>query len=531
MTASSVGNHMTEKSKILWVDDEVELLRSHILFLETKGYDVTSVNNGTDAVESVRGERYDLVLLDEQMPGMDGIETLERIKQTAPEVPVVMVTKSEEEHMMEEALGGQISDYLTKPVNPSQILLTIKRLLERSQLRTAKISRDYLQAFSQITHSLMNPLNHAEWVDLYRKLVHYALELEGDEGARQILADQYREANRTFGRFIEDRYPEWIGHVDGPPDENRPVLSHEVISRYVLPHVARRKPVILLVIDCMRYDQWLVFERLLYPLFDIEKDFHYSILPTATPYARNAIFSGLLPRDIARCYPDVQESHEGNEHSLNRHEERFLRDQLKRRGLEPKVRYEKLIGTKDGRNFARRAAEFARQDLGAVVVNFVDILAHSRSDSAVLREIAPDERAYRALTQTWFEHSWLLQAFHEFANMDATLVVTADHGAVRSLHATEVHGDRTTSTALRYKYGRRLKCNEKHAIFVRHPETYGLPRQGSHTNYIIAKEDFYFVYPTNFHRYQNLYRDTMQHGGASLEEMILPVATMRPRGR
>ena len=520
---------MANEPRILWADDEIDLLRPHILFLESKGYRVTSVSNGSDAVERVREERYDVVLLDEQMPGMGGLETLSEIKQISPEVPVVMVTKSEEEHLMEEALGGQISDYLTKPVNPSQILLTCKRLLERQRLRTEKVSQNYLQSFNQITLSLMNPLSHAEWVDVYLKLVRYDIELEGDEAARQILEDQYREANRAFGRFVEEVYPAWIEDVGRPPDEHRPALSHEVVPRFVLPHLKQRKPVIFFVIDCMRYDQWLEFERLLYPIFDIDKQFYYSILPTATPYARNAIFSGLLPREIARRYPRVWSEGEDDEYSRNRNEEEFLQDLLKRSHVEARMRYAKLVGTQDGRDFAQNVTDYTQSDLSAVVVNFVDILAHSRSDSAVLKEIAPDEKAYRALTRTWFEHSWLYQAFQDLARTGATIVVTTDHGAVRSLHATKVIGDRETSTALRYKYGRNLKCDDKAAIFVRDPEAYGLPRDNFNTNFIIAKEDYYFVYPTNFHHYQNMYRDTMQHGGASLEEMILPVATLRPR--
>lgn len=520
---------MANEPRILWADDEIDLLRPHILFLESKGYDVTQVSNGADAVEKVRDERFDVILLDEQMPGMGGLETLSEIKQLSPEVPVVMVTKSEEERLMEEALGGQISDYLTKPVNPSQILLTCKRLLERARLRNEKVSQNYLQSFSQITMTLMNPLSHREWVDVYQRLVRYDLELEGDEGARQILEDQFREANRTFGRFIEDHYERWIADVDTPPDDDRPVLSHEVVPQFVLPELRQRRPVIFFVIDCMRFDQWLTFEKLLYPLFDIDKAFYYSILPTSTPYSRNAIFSGLLPRELARRYPRIWAAGEDDEQSRNRNEEEFLQDLLKRRGIDRRMRYTKLIASQDGRDFAQNVMDHTQSDLSAVVINFVDILAHSRSDSAVLKEIAPDERAYRALTRTWFEHSWLYQAFQELARTDATIIITTDHGAVRSLHATKVIGDRETSTALRYKYGRNLKCDERHAIFVRDPEAFGLPRDGLSTNYIIAKEDYYFVYPTNFHHYQNLYRDTMQHGGASMEEMLLPVLTLRPR--
>ena len=520
---------MAAEPRILWADDEIDLLRPHIMFLESKGYRVDSVTNGADAVDRVRGERYDVVMLDEQMPGMGGLEALTEIKEISPDVPVVMVTKSEEEHLMEEALGGQISDYLTKPVNPSQILLTLKRLLERRRIRDERVSQHYLQSFNEITSALMTDLAHDEWVEMYQRLVRFDLELKGDEGARQILTDQYQEANRAFGRFIENEYEGWIQQSDTPSDD-RPVLSHEVMPRFVLPQLGKR-PVIFFLIDCMRYDQWLEFEKLLASLYDIEKQFHYSILPTATPFSRNSIFSGLLPSEFARRFPGRWEEAAQDEHSRNRYEEEFLTDLLKRKHIEARLRYEKLVGTQDGRDFAQNVTDYTQSDLSAIVVNFVDILAHSRSDSDVLKEIAPDERAYRALTRTWFEHSWLYQAFRDLASLDCTIVITSDHGAVRSLHPTKVIGDRETSTALRYKYGRNLKCDERHAILIRDPERYGLPKDQASTNFIIAKEDYYFVYPTNYNKYQNLYKDTFQHGGASLEEMILPVLTLNPRSR
>ena len=517
-------------AEILWADDEIDLLRPHILFLETKGYAVTSVSNGADAVEEVRRGTYDVVLLDEQMPGMGGLETLSEIKTVAPELPVVIVTKSEEEYLMEEALGGQISDYLTKPVNPSQILLTCKRILDRTRLRSEKASQHYLQSFNEITMRLMNPLTHQEWVDLYLELVQFDMNLDGDEGVRQVLEDQYREANREFGRFVEDNYRDWVAGDGGDAGTDRPVLSHELIPRFVLPELEKKKPVLFFVIDCMRHDQWIEFERLMYPLFNIEKQFHYSILPTATPYSRNAIFSGLLPHDLERRFPTLWSEGEEDEHSRNRNEEAFLQNLLERKSIKARMRYEKLVTTVHGREFASNINDFLQSDLSAIVVNFVDILAHSRSDSAVLKEIAPDERAYRALTRTWFEHSWLFQAFQHLADKDCTIIISSDHGAVRSLHPTKVIGDRETSTALRYKFGRNLKCDNRHAIFVKSPLDFGLPNRGLNTNYIIAKEDYYFVYPTNYNHYVNMYRDTMQHGGASLEEMILPVIKLTPKG-
>ena len=526
---------------ILWADDEIDLLKPHIMFLESKGYVVASVSNGADAVAKVKSERFDVVLLDEQMPGMGGLEALTEINRVMPDLPVVMITKSEEERLMEEALGNKISDYLTKPVNPSQVLLTCKRILDRPRFQSQAMSQNYLQSFNKITSALSDRLYHDDWVDLYRELVRFDIDLEGDESVRQILDDQYKEANRIFGRFVEDHYRDWIADSDSPPGDDRPMLSHDVVAQSVLPLLPggpgekgssksnAKRPVVFFVIDCMRYDQWLMFEPLLYPLYESSTTFHSSILPTATPYSRNAIFSGMLPRDLARTYPRLWADGEEDEHSRNRDEEVFLKNQLKRMHRDVKLRYDKLVGTADGRDFQNNINELKQFDLSAVVVNFVDILAHSRSDSAVLKEIAPDERAHRALTRTWFEHSWLYQAFQDLAKDDVTVVVTTDHGAIRSLHPTRVIGDRQTSTALRYKYGRNLKCDEKHAIFVKNPADFGLPSGGVNTNYIIAKEDYYFVYPTNYNQYVNKYRDTLQHGGAALEEVILPIITMKPR--
>jgi len=516
-------------ARILWADDEIDLLRPHILFLESKGYEVVSVTNGTDAVAYVRDQTFDVVLLDEQMPGKDGLEALSDIKEISPDLPVVLITKSEEERLMEQALGGQISDYLTKPVNPSQVLLTCKRILDASRIRTERVSQDFLQSFSEISRRLSEPLNHADWTSLYQTLVKYDMELDTDEGVRQVLEDQFSEANREFSRYVENQYPSWIRNVGFPPDAERPVLSHEIVPRFVKPLLKKKRPVIFFVIDCMRYDQWMEFEKLLLPLFTIKKDFHYSILPTATPYSRNAIFSGLLPGDLANQYPKIWAAGEDDEYSRNRNEEEFLADLLKREGLSTRMKYLKLVRGNDGREFAANVHDLLQTELSAVVVNFVDILAHSRSDSDVLKEIAPDERAYRALTRTWFEHSWLFQAFQQLAEEDCTIVVTTDHGAIRSLRATKVVGDRETSTALRYKYGRNLKCDSRHAILVKDPREYGLPRDSINMNFIIAKEDYYFVYPTNYNKYLNKYKDTMQHGGISLQEVVLPVITMNPR--
>lgn len=527
-------------SRILWADDEIDLLRAHVLFLEQKGYAVDTVANGADAVARVAGgDRFDVVLLDEQMPGMGGLDALQAIKAARPETPVVMVTKSEEEHIMEDALGRQIADYLIKPVHPNQLLLTVKRLLDGDRIRGEQQQQSFLQGFGELAGRIGGRLTAAEWTGVYETLVRHDLGLEGaDEGVRQILDDQYREANGAFARFVEDAYPGWIAAAragDKPTDE-RPVLSHEVVGRFVAPHLGGpgekpKRPVVFLLVDCLRYDQWLIFEQRLHGLFDVERDWHVGILPTATPFSRNAIFAGMLPIDLARRFPDLYTVDERqDEASLNAHEATFLADHLKRRHLgDVRVRYDKLITGADGQQFADRVTDYLQHDLAAVVVNFVDILAHSRSETAILREIAPDVPAYRALAATWFDHSWLLDALRELARHDVTVVVTTDHGAVRALHPAKVIGDRETSTSLRYKHGRNLKVGADEAVFVREPETYGLPRLGINENYIFARGDSYFVYPTNYNRYANQYRDTFQHGGVTMEEMLLPVATLRPK--
>lgn len=526
--------------RILWADDEIDLLKPHVLFLETKGFDVETVTNGADAVDRSERERFDVVFLDEQMPGLGGLDALERIKERRPEVPVVMITKSEEEHLMEDAIGRQIADYLIKPVHPKQILLTCKRLLEGDRIRGEQVQQDYLQAFGQLSARLGGPLDYTEWIDVYRQLVRFDLELQGaDDGVRQILDDQYRGANEAFSRFIEDEYPAWISasQEGEKPGETRPAMSHDIIGHSVMPHLGglateQARPVVFFLIDCLRYDQWLLFERTLQQAWEIETDWHYSILPTATPYSRNSIFGGLLPIDLAKRFPQrfTADVRDDDEPSLNAHEEDFLRDLLDRRHRKDvRMRYEKLVSQSDGAAFADRVTDLLQVDLSAVVVNFVDILAHSRSDTRILREIAPDVPAYRGLTQTWFEHSWLSDVFRQLAEHDCTVVITSDHGAVRSLNATKVIGDRETSTSLRYKHGRNLKVDGREAIFVKEPETYGLPRAGINENYIFATEDRYFVYPTNYHKYQERYRDSFLHGGVSLEEVLLPIATLRPK--
>lgn len=521
------------KGRILWVDDEIELLRSHIRFLAERGYDVETATNGNDALTLVRDGVFDLVFLDEMMAGMGGLETLAEIKDLRPNIPVVMVTKNEEEALMEEAIGDKISDYLIKPVKPSQVLMACKKFLEGKKIASAAVSKDYIQGFASVATALMGDMGYREWVEMYTRLVGWGLDLDAhqDLNLKQMLADQIRECNLAFGKYIERNYADWV--ATDPGSGKRPVLSPEVVDHYVLPELTAGKSVMFFVIDCLRLDQWLVIETLLHEYFTISKEYYLSILPTATPYSRNAIFSGSFPGDVELRHPELWEKSEDDENSRNRYERQFLEKLLERRkvSLKPEPKYVKILDTEFGRNIEQNIHSYTQIPLTSIVVNFVDMLAHGRSDSTLLKEIAPDESAYRSLTRSWFSHSSLFGMLKTLSrNRNVTVILTTDHGSIRSLRGAKVLGDREASTNLRYKFGRNLKCDEKTAIMVKNPLDFRLPKRGVAINYIVAKEDYYFVYPTDYHKYLNQYRDSFQHGGASMEEMILPVVKLEPRG-
>lgn len=519
-----------KKGNILWIDDEIDLLRPHLLFLDEKGYEVATVTNGEDAIEMVKERPYDLIFLDEMMAGMGGLETLAQIKQVRPNVPVVMVTKSEAESLMEEAIGSKISDYLIKPVNPSQILMTCKKFLERKKIKSEYASRDYIQEFQKISATLMSSPGFDEWVEIYRKLTEWEIELEEhpELGLGQTLADQKRECNVQFSKFVERNYQTWLEQP-----EKRPTLSVDIVPKYVIPLLSDKHSVFFFVIDCLRLDQWLVMEAALHEMYEITRDYYCSILPTATPYSRNAIFSGLFPSEIEQRFPDLWQTGEDDDNSRNRYERQLLDKLLERKHitLRPEPKYIKILDAEVGRNTEQNILSYCQNRLTTIVVNFVDMLAHSRSDSEILKEIAPDEAAYRSLTNAWFLHSSLLGMFRTLSTQKhVRIVVTTDHGSVRSLRGAKVLGDREASTNLRYKYGRNLKCDERQAILVKNPHDFKLPKRGLTVNYLIAKEDYYFVYPTEYHKYLSQYRDSFQHGGISMEEMILPVVTLVPKG-
>ncbi len=521
---------MAQRARILWVDDEIELLRAHVRFLEERGYDVRTVPNAEDALVILGQESFDAVLLDEMLNGMDGLSALAAIKERYPSLPVIMVTKSEEETLMEEAIGSKIDDYLTKPVNPSQIILTLKRVLEGRRIERERISKKYPEEFARIGASLAAAQGWREWVEIALRLTEWELQIDAhpEVGLREILQDQRRECNAAFARFVEEQYLDWIWERTS----DRPPLSPEVFGRWVVPLLREGRKVLFVVIDNLRLDQWLALEDLLFSSFRVRRDYYLSILPTATPFSRNAIFAGLFPIDIERLHPDLWLRGPDDELSRNRYEADLLNRQVKRFNLylrEP-PRYVKIVEAEEARRFEREFGSLSGTSLIAVVLNFVDILVHRRSDSEVLKQIAPDEAAFRSITRSWFEHSYLLRVLREAARLGFTVVMTSDHGSIRGTRGAKVIGDRETSTNLRYKYGKNLQAHPKQAIIVRDPRSYKLPARGINANYLIAKEDYYFVYPTNYHQYLAQYRDSFQHGGVSLEEMVLPVLVMEPLG-
>ncbi len=515
---------MEGKWKILWIDDEIDMLKSHILFLEERGYCVKSVTNGEDAVILSKKEKFDIILLDEMMPGKDGLSTLIEMKNLNPFVPIVMITKSEEEELMNEAIGRKIDDFLTKPVNPSQILSVCKKILESRKIKEEKLSKDYISDYREISLKLQEDLDYNDWIEIYANLSDWEMDLDkhSDVGLEQTLREQIRECNIEFSRFIEKNYLNWIH------SRKRPILSVDIIKQFVIPELIEGKKVFFIIFDCLRNDQWLALEPFFYEFYDIYKEYYFSILPTATPYARNSLFGGLFPFEIEKEFPDIWQKGLEDESSRNRYERLFLEKLLSNQNINLKqgLKYIKILDVEESKRVEKSLDTLLNFSLVSIVVNFIDILSHKRSESEVLKEIAPNEPAYRSLIRSWFEHSSIFQILKELSTKDVTIILSSDHGSIRCLRPTMVIGDRETSTNLRYKFGRNLKCNSKHSLFIKKPEEYLLPSRGVNCQYLIAKEDFYLVYPTNYNKYVNLYKESFQHGGISMEEMILPVIKM-----
>ena len=513
------------EARILWADDEIDLLKPHILFLEEKGYQIDTVNNGADAVDLAAETHYDIIFLDENMPGLNGLETLAKIKAKDQTVPVIMITKSEEEYIMEEAIGGQISDYLIKPVNPNQILLSLKKNLKQKDLVSQKTSHDYQIEFRQIGMRLNDRLDADEWSDIYRQLVNWEIKLEKskDDGMKEIFAMQKKEANTQFCRFIDKNYRDWL---DG--DEDAPLLSHKLLKERVFPNLGNG-PLFLVVIDNLRFDQWLVLKPLISEFFNVDDEsLFYSILPTATYYARNAIFAGLMPADIEKKHPDLW-LNENDEGGKNMYEKELLEKNLQRNHLDIKMSYNKVIKLDFAKRLVDRFNDLLKNDLNVLVYNFVDMLSHARTEMEVIKELADDESAYRSLTASWFNHSPLKEILKKIAKNGHKLVITTDHGTIRVDSPVKIVGDKHTNTNLRYKVGKNLGYNEKEVLVSSDPEAIRLPRENVSSSFVFAKENDFFAYPNNFNYYANYYRDTFQHGGVSLEEVIIPFIELSPK--
>lgn len=518
---------MSDKIHILWVDDEIDLLKPHIMFLESKGYQVKTCNNGADALDLIRSTDFDIVFLDENMPGLSGLETLNELKNIRWNLPVVMITKSEEEHIMEDAIGSKIADYLIKPVNPNQILLTLKKILDAKRIIGEKTTTGYRQEFRNIGMTLSDKLSHQEWTEVYRKLVYWEMELNLSDtgGMEDILLMQKSEANNLFGKFIEKNYRDWLNGKD----KNPPLLSHTLLKNKVMNTLPANKSVFLIVIDNLRFDQWKVIQPMLSEKFRTDsEEIYYSILPTATHYARNALFSGLMPSEIAKRYPKlwVDEDEEGGK---NMHEDELLGEHLKRLGKNLKYSYHKITNLAAGKRLAENIPNLAQNQLNAIVYNFVDMLSHARTDMEVIRELADDEPAYRSLTRSWFEHSPLSEIFDRIAELGCDVFITTDHGTIKVKDPSKVVGDRETTTNLRYKQGRNLRYEAKDVFDIGDPSEVFLPRLNVSTRYIFAKDDKFFAYPNNYNYYVNFYRNTFQHGGISLEEILIPFIKLSPK--
>lgn len=537
---------------LLWVDDEIELLRAHIIFLEKKGYEVITVTNGTDAIDQCRQRTFDLIMLDEMMPGLSGLETLQKIKDLSPATPVVMVTKSEEENIMDQAIGSKIADYLIKPVNPSQILLTLKKNIHRREIVSEITQSGYRQSFQDIASQISSCKTYQDWMDVYKRLIHWELELSNaDSSMTEMLKMQKEEANNGFAKYIKANYLDWVAPQNatrpaamnmamrrklagGKATESlhdtvdRPLMSTDIFKKKIFPMIDAGEKVFLIVIDNFRLDQWRVLSQDIGDMFDIDEQTYISILPTATQYARNAIFSGLMPVRIAEMFPELWVD-EDEEEGKNLNEEPLIRTQLDRFRRKDTFSYHKINDSAGADKFIQKFNQLSNNDLNVLVVNFIDMLSHVRTESKMVRELANNEAAYRSITLSWFRHSVLADLFKMLAQSDYTVVITTDHGSIRASKPVKVIGDRNTNTNLRYKLGKNLNYNPKEVFEIRDPHKAQLPAPNLSTSYVFATGDSFFAYPNSYNYYVSYYKDTFQHGGISMEEMIVPLITMKGR--
>ncbi len=519
--------------QLLWVDDEIELLKAHILFLTKKGYEVTTVSNGTDAIDQCRQQTFDLVLLDEMMPGLSGLETLAKIKEISPATPVVMVTKSEEENIMDQAIGSKIADYLIKPVNPNQILLTLKKNIHRKEIVAEVTQSSYQQDFLDISMKISECKTMDDWMDIYRRLVYWELELSStDSNMGEMLKTQKEDANNGFGKFIKKNYLDWVSRINSGKGNtmSRPMMSPDVFKQKVFPLLDKGEKVFLIVIDNFRFDQWRVLAQEIGDMFDIEEDMYCSILPTATQYARNSIFSGLMPVQISKMFPDLWVD-EDEEEGKNLNEGPLIQTQLERFRRRNTFSYNKVNDSEGAENFMQQFKNLQKNDLNVIVINFIDMLSHARTESKMVRELANNESAYRSITQSWFKHSILSELFKNLAQSDYKVIITTDHGSIRTSKPIKIIGDRNTNTNLRYKLGKNLSYNQKEVYAIKKPQEAQLPAPNLSTTYVFATGADFFAYPNNYNYYVSYYKDTFQHGGISMEEMLIPIVTLTQRKR
>ncbi|MCQ2230271.1 MAG: PglZ domain-containing protein [Paludibacteraceae bacterium] len=512
-----------KRDRILWADDEIDLLKAHVLFLESKGYEVVCVNNGKDAVQCCEEQHFDIIFLDENMPGLSGLEALSLIKEKDTTVPVVMITKSEEENLMEQAIGKKIADYLIKPVNPNQILLSIKKNINKSEIISSTTTDDYRSEFAKIGMLINDSSRFEDWAEVYKKLVYWELQLEhADSQMQELLRMQKEEANSTFVKYIKRNYEKWFEQ-----GAEHPMMSHELFKKCIFPTLDLGEKVFLIILDNFRLDQWRAIKDLLANDFVVESEELYSsILPTATQYARNAIFSGLLPNQIKKMFPNYW-IEEGDEEGKNLYEKELLQTQIDRFRKKYSFSYHKISDPASGEKLVSDLPQYLNNQLNVAVFNFVDMLSHARTDSKMIRELASTEAAYRSLTKSWFQHSSILELFKALAQHDIRIMITTDHGTIRADKAIRVIGDKNTNTNLRYKVGKNLDYNAKEVMAIKQPEKIGLPIINVSSTYIFAGNNDFFAYPNNYNYYVSYYKDTFQHGGISIEEMIIPFVTLR----
>lgn len=515
--------------RLLWIDDEIELLRPHIYFLQERGYEIETASNSEDGIARLKEQNFDAILLDQMMTGKSGLETLPALREVRPNIPIVMITQSEDEDLIENAFALQINDFIVKPIRGSQVLAVLKRILESKELARTHSQQEYLSEFNRL-QNLISPTNSfEEWFTLHNELTKWEItlvdELKADAAVQSTLQELRKQANVDFCKTIERNYRDVIR-------EKEPiVMSPHIVAEYVVPHLEKNKAVAFIVIDCLRLDQWLAIEPFMLDLFDVQRHLYLGVLPTATPYARNSLFSGIFPIELEKSYPQLFSLDDEDDLSANRFEKEFLEVQLKHLGvkLNQELVYVKNSGPEDAAQLERRLNSFSSVQMSAFVFNFIDQVAHSRSAVAVMREMVPTESAYRDIVRNWYRHSQLPNLLEIFAKSGTVVVFTSDHGSTRGRKATKVMADKEASSGLRYKFGRNLKCDRKSAIYIDKPEDYFLPKRGLNTTYLIAREDYFFVYPTNSNQYAKMFQESFVHGGISLEEQVLPIVTLTPK--